>query len=190
MDRSPLPGEACPFIGHAYRKLGKYDQALAAFERCYEADTRNAELAFFVGLGNEWTSKFETAEEWYRRAIGIAPPHYDSEVGLARLQLHRGRLGNALSQAQAVLKHAPTQVDAMLVAGLAEQRAGHRTEARSYLEKAAKLSEDYFDVQLALGVLSTATRVTTTLAAASSSPRDWMSPAARKCSPGSIGRPT
>ena len=66
MDRSPLPGEACPFIGHAYRKLGKYDQALAAFERCFEADTRNAELAFFVGLGNEWTSKFETAEEWYR----------------------------------------------------------------------------------------------------------------------------
>ena len=64
MDRSPLPGEACPYIGYAYRKLGKYDQALAAFERCYDADTRNAELAFFVGLGNEWMSKFETAGEW------------------------------------------------------------------------------------------------------------------------------
>ncbi len=153
MDRSPLPGEACPFIGHAYRKLGKYDLALAAFERCFAADTRNAELAFFVGLGTEWTSKFETAEEWYQRAISIAPPHYDSQVGLARLQLHRGRLVLALDQSRAVLKHAPTHVDAVLVAGLAEQRAGHRPQARAYLEKAAKLSENYFDVQLALGVL-------------------------------------
>ncbi len=153
MDRSPLPADACPFIGHAYRKLGKYDQALNAFERCYEADSRNAELAFFVGLGNEWTSRFDTAAEWYERAIGMAPPHYDSEVGLARLQLHRSHLTQALRQAKNVLQHVPSHVDAFLVAGLAEQRAGHRAEARTYLEKAAAQSADYFDVQLALGVL-------------------------------------
>jgi tetratricopeptide (TPR) repeat protein len=153
MDRSPLPAEACPFIGHAYRKLGKYDQALAAFSRCFEADPRNAELAFFVGLGHEWVSRYDTAQEWYARAIDMAPPHYDSEVGLARIQLHRSRLDQALGQARAVLRHMPTHVDAVLVAGLAEQRAGHRAEARTYLEKAATLSEDYFDVQLALGVL-------------------------------------
>jgi tetratricopeptide (TPR) repeat protein len=153
MDRSPLPADACPFIGHAYRKLGKYDQALNAFERCYESDPRNAELAFFVGLGHEWASHFDTAEEWYERAVGIAPPHYDSEVGLARLQLHRSRLTQALRQARDVLEHVPSHVDAALVAGLAEQRAGHRAQARTYLETAAKLSADYFDVQLALGVL-------------------------------------
>lgn len=153
MDRSPLPADACPFIGHAYRKLGKYDRALDAFERCYEADPRNAELAFFVGLGHEWTSRFDTAGEWYERAIAMAPPHYDSEVGLARLQLHRSRLTQALRQARDVLRHVPSHVDAALVAGLAEQRAGHRAEARAYLEKAAELSADYFDVQLALGVL-------------------------------------
>jgi tetratricopeptide (TPR) repeat protein len=153
MDRSPLPAEACPFIGHAYRKLGKYDQALAAFERCYAADTRNAELVFFVGLGNEWMSRFDTAQEWYEKAIAMAPPHYDSEVGLARIELHRTRLPAALAKARAVLKQVPTHVDAALVAGLAEQRAGHRPQARGYLEKAVKLSANYFDVQLALGVL-------------------------------------
>lgn len=153
MDRSPLPGEACPFIGHAYRKLGKYDLALAAFERCYAADTRNAELVFFVGLGNEWMSRFDTAQEWYEKAIVMAPPHYDSEVGLARIELHRTRLPAALAKARAVLKQVPTHVDAALVAGLAEQRAGHRPQARGYLEKAVKLSANYFDVQLALGVL-------------------------------------
>ena len=52
-----------------------------------------------------------------------------------------------------MLEQSPTHVDAALVAGLAEQRAGHRIEARTYLEKAASLAENYFDVQLALGVL-------------------------------------
>ncbi len=59
------------------------------------------------------------------------PTHYDSEVGLARLQLHRNQLPDALKRAVAVLTHVPTHVDALLVAGLAEQRAGHRREART-----------------------------------------------------------
>ncbi|MGE0361111.1 MAG: tetratricopeptide repeat protein [Vicinamibacterales bacterium] len=153
LDRAPIPADACPAIGHAYRKLGKFDKALAAFERCHEADPQNAELAFFVGLGHEWASRFDTAEDWYEKAIDLAPPHYDSEVGLARVQLHRNHLDQALGRARAVLRHVPTHVDAVLVAGLAEQRAGRRGPARSYLEKAAQMSEDYFDVQLALGVL-------------------------------------
>lgn len=153
MDRAPLPADACPFIGHAYRKLEKYDQAVAAFERCHEADPQNAELAFFVGLGNEWATRFDAAREWYQKAIGLAPPHFDSEVGLARLHLHRNELPAALGRARAVLRHVPKHVDAALVAGLAEQRAGHRAEARGHLESAAALAEDYFDVQLALGVL-------------------------------------
>ena len=153
MDRAPLPAEACPNVGNAYRRIAQYDKALSAFERCFAADTKNAELAFFVGLGNEWLTKFVPAQEYYERAITITTTHYDSEVGLARLHLHRNQLPDALKRAVAVLKHVPTHVDALLVAGLAEQRAGRRREARTYLEKAAKHSEDYFDVHLALGVL-------------------------------------
>ncbi len=153
MDRAPLPAEACPAVGNAYRRIGKYDLALKAFERCFEADTKNAELAFFVGLGNEWLTRFGPAEEFYQRAITIATTHFDSEVGLARLRLHRNQLAEALTRASAVLKKSPKHVDALLVAGLAEQRAGHRAEARVHLERAARLSDDYFDVHLALGVL-------------------------------------
>jgi len=153
MDRAPIPADACPAIGYAYRRIGKHDQALAAFERCFASDTTNAELAFFVGLANEWLTKFGPAEDYYTRAIAMATTHYDSEVGLARLKLHRNQLPAALVGASAVLAKVPDHVDALLVAGLAEQRAGHRVEARRHLEKAAALSDDYFDVQLALGVL-------------------------------------
>jgi tetratricopeptide (TPR) repeat protein len=153
LDRAPLPAEACPAIGYAYRRIGKHDLALSAFERCFQSDTTNPELAFFVGLGNEWLTRFSPAEEYYDRAIAIATSHLDSEVGLARLRLHRNQLAEALSRARTVLTKSPKHVDALLVAGLAEQRAGHRAEARIHLERAAALSDDYFDVHLALGVL-------------------------------------
>jgi tetratricopeptide (TPR) repeat protein len=153
MDRAPIVADACPDVGHAYRRLGQYDKALNALERCFAADTKNAELAFFVGLANEWMTRFGPAQEYYERAIALATTHYDSEIGLARLRLHRNQLADALARASAVLKKVPTHVDALLVAGLSEQRAGHRHEARIHLEKAAALSDDYFDVHLALGVL-------------------------------------
>jgi tetratricopeptide (TPR) repeat protein len=153
MDRSPLPAEACPFVGHAYRQLGRYDDAVHAFERCAAADPLNAELAFFVGLGNEWSTKFDAAEEWYRRAMEMSPPHHDSRVGLARINLHRNRLDKAVEEARKVLADVPLHADSLLVAGLAEQRAGHGAEARRYLEQAVELAADYFDVQLALGML-------------------------------------
>lgn len=153
MDRAPLPADACPAIGYAYRRLGQFDRALDAFARCAASDTTNAELEFFVGLASEWLTRFADAETHYQRAIRLATSHADSAVGLARLRLHRNQLPEALTRAAAVLERTPEHVDALLVAGLAEQRAGRGREARRYLEKAATLSDDYFDVYLALGIL-------------------------------------
>ncbi len=153
MDRAPLPADACPQVGHAYRRIGQPAKALSAFERCFASDSTSAELAFFVGLANEWLAKFDPAQEYYERALTLATSHDDSEVGLARLLLHRNQLPAALQRALAVLRRVPTHADALLIAGLAEQRAGHRREARAHLENAAALSEGYFDVHLALGML-------------------------------------
>jgi tetratricopeptide (TPR) repeat protein len=153
MESAPVPTDACPAIGYVYRRLGKPERALDAFERCFASDTTSAELAFFVALGNEWLTRFGPAEQFYTRSITLGNGHLDSEVGLARLRLHRNELAGALGRASAVLAKAPKHVDALLVAGLAEQRAGHRAEARVHLERAAALSDDYFDVHLALGVL-------------------------------------
>jgi tetratricopeptide (TPR) repeat protein len=153
MEHAPLPADACPQIGFAYRNIGQREKALAAFERCLEADRSDPELAFFVGLGHEWLAKFEPAKEHYDRAIALVGTHHDSAVGLARLRLHRNELAGALALATGVLSMVPKHVDALLVAGLAQQRAGHPREARVHLEKAASLADDYFDVHLALGIL-------------------------------------
>ena len=153
MEVSPRPGQACPMIGKAYRGLGQYDHAITAFTRCLEADPKNATLVYYVGLGNEWAGEFGAAREFYEQAIAMAPPGYESRVSIARLELHQNALTAARDRAVAVLTQVPTHVEAALVAGLAEQRAGRRAEARRYLQQAATLSPEYFDVRLALGIL-------------------------------------
>ncbi len=147
------PDRACPMVGRAYRGLGQYDHAIAAFTRCLAADPANVKLVHFLGLGYEWAGQLPAARAHYTRAIAMAPPGYDYRVSMARLDLHEGALASARDRAAAVLAQVPTHIEGALVAGLAEQRADHRPEARRYLELAASLAPEYFDVRLALGIL-------------------------------------
>lgn len=150
---SPHPDRACPMVGRAYRGLGQYDAAIDAFLRCLAADPSSVKLVYFAGLGYEWAGQLPAARQYYRRAVAMAPPAYDYEVSLARLDLHEGNLKEARDRAAAVLAQVPTHTEGALVAGLAEQRAGHKAGARKYLELAAQLAPEYFDVRLALGIL-------------------------------------
>ncbi|MBP7777463.1 MAG: hypothetical protein KA371_10065 [Acidobacteria bacterium] len=150
---SPSPDRACPMIGRAYRGLSQYDDAIDAFQRCLAADPTNVTLVYYVGLGYEWAGHLPAARQHYTRATAMAPPGHDYQVSLARLDLHQGNLREARDRAAAVLAEVPTHTEGALVAGLAEQRAGHLDGARKYLELAAQLSPEYFDVRLALGIL-------------------------------------
>ena len=150
---SPHPDRACPMVGRAYRGLGQYQEAVNAFLRCLAADPANVKLVYFAGLGHEWAGQLPAARHYYTRAIAMAPPGYDYRVSLARLDLHQGNLREARDGAAEVLAQVPSHTEGALVAGLAEQRAGHRGGARKFLELAARLAPEYFDVRLALGIL-------------------------------------
>jgi len=150
---SPHPDRACPMVGRAYRGLGQYDAAIDAFQRCLAADPASVKLVYFAGLGYEWAGQLPAARRYYTRAVAMAPPAHDYEVSLARLDLHEGNLKEARDRAAAVLAQVPTHTEGALVAGLAEQRAGRKAGARKYLELAAQLAPEYFDVRLALGIL-------------------------------------
>ena len=134
MDRSPLPAEACPFIGQAYRKLGQVRPGRSTLSSAASRPiTRNARTGVLRRARQRVDVAVTTpAQKWYQRAIEIAPPHYDSEVGPgphpaapqpSRPGARAGPRGAAAAR--------PTHVDAVLVAGLAEQRAGHRRRGRA-----------------------------------------------------------
>jgi cytochrome c-type biogenesis protein CcmH/NrfG len=79
-----------------------------------------------------------------------APDYVDLQVGLARTDLHLGKSKEARQAAEQVLAREPSNVDALLVAGLASWHAGDRQTARDYLEKGSRLAPADADFRTAL----------------------------------------
>ena len=81
----------------------------------------------------------------------LSPGYWDLRTGLARTRLRQGRAEDARNLACGVLDKAPTDVDALLVAGLACQRLGDIGKAREYLERGVRLADAYAHFHVALG---------------------------------------
>ncbi len=94
------------------------------------------------------------ARAHYTRAIALAPPGYDYRVSMARLDLHAGRARLTRATARPrCWRRCPRTSKARSWPAWPSSAPGHRAEARRYLELAASLAPEYFDVRLALGIL-------------------------------------
>ena len=150
---SPTPFEACPRIGEVYWEQGARKQSLDAYHRCFAFDEADPDGVFYLARAYEWAERYDDAQRLYQRGTELDPHYLDMHLGLARLQLRRGHVGDARARALQVLTRAPEDVDAMLILGLAFQREGNRPEARKYLERGLKIKDTYADFHLALGIL-------------------------------------
>jgi tetratricopeptide (TPR) repeat protein len=146
-----LPIEGCPQIGQAYEKQGSPKQAIRAFEKCLALDPKNPDSILYLGLVLEHNGETARAAALYESGIVLSPGYGDLRTGLARTRLRQGRAEDARKLACGVLDKAPTDVDALLVAGLACQRLGDRGKAREYLERGVHLADAYADFHVALG---------------------------------------
>jgi tetratricopeptide (TPR) repeat protein len=148
---APLPIEGCPQIGQAYEKQGSPKQAIEAFEKCLALDPNGADSILYLALALEHNGETAHAAALYERGIALSPGYGDLRTGLARMRLRQGRAADARKLACGVLDKTPTDVDALLAAGLAYQRLGDRGKAREYLERGVHLSDSYTDFHIALG---------------------------------------
>jgi tetratricopeptide (TPR) repeat protein len=153
---APLPAEACPHLGVAYRNTGNQLQALKAFERCYGYDHNNTDAIFNYALALERQGDFPQAERLYEQGLKIRATYLDLRTGLARAALHQGHSAQAAREVARVLQQEPTNVDALLVAGLAAQREGDAQAARQYLARGLKLAPEYEEFKTALARLDAA----------------------------------
>jgi len=149
-ESAPVPIEACPQIGIAYLKQTRAEEALRALERCYELDKDNADSIFYLALIWERKGNPTRAAELYRKGLLVAPEYVELQLGLARTDLHLGKSKEARQAAEQVLVREPSNVDALLVAGLASWRTGDRKIARDYLEKGSRLVPGDADFRVAL----------------------------------------
>ena len=50
IETAPLPEEACPQYGKAYRELGRNDETRKAFQKCFDLDPTNPDSILFLAL--------------------------------------------------------------------------------------------------------------------------------------------
>jgi tetratricopeptide (TPR) repeat protein len=154
LQKAPVPDEACPALGLAYRAQGLEEKARDAFSRCLDLDPTNPDFVLHLALSFERAGRADKASELYVRGLALAPEYSDMRLGLARIDLRAGRAEKAKAAAVRALERSPDNVDALLVAGLACLRLGAADEARVHLERGVRLSPEYTDLVLALAQTS------------------------------------
>ena len=153
MDLSPTPWDACPAVGNAHAADHDSEGALAAYQMCWDQAPWDPDAAFFLARERERRGEVDEAAALYRQSIEIDKDHADSQLGLARLNLHASRFDEARQAALAIVARLPEHADAHLILAQAAQRSGDQGQARQYFEQTLRIEERYFDAHVGLGIL-------------------------------------
>jgi serine/threonine-protein kinase len=77
-----LPNDAKVWarLGDMHRRLGNWDESLAAYEKSTQLDPRNADLFTHLGFTYVVMHRYADAVRTFNRALGIAPDAYDAAM--------------------------------------------------------------------------------------------------------------
>lgn len=125
-------------LGQSHEEQERYDEATAAYQKCFALSPRCPEACFNLGNVLRETGDHDGAEKSYRMAIAQEPSFAPAWYNLADVQEQRGKLLEAISSLQAALTIAPTYADAHFNLAVFLEKAGRVAEAqthwRAYLE--------------------------------------------------------
>ncbi|MCX6620358.1 MAG: tetratricopeptide repeat protein [Acidobacteria bacterium] len=130
IDQSPTPSDGCPRLTRVYMRLGQFEKSIDAARRCTELEPQNPDLIFELAHAHEISQHLDEAERLYREGAALAPDNDDFRIGQGRLRLRQGKPAEAQTAAEAVLRRAPRNSDALLLLGLACWRQGEIPKAK------------------------------------------------------------
>ncbi|HKO17247.1 MAG TPA: tetratricopeptide repeat protein, partial [Gemmatimonadaceae bacterium] len=123
-------------LGVLYFNKGLYEEAVAAFMRALELDSkmqvaqRNLEIAYFN------TGYYDRRVPELRERLRLQPKDRESRWELGRTYALLGQLPEAIAEFTALLRHHPDDVGALLQLALAEKQSGDIERAQGWLERA------------------------------------------------------
>ena len=107
IETAPLPEEACPQYGKAYRELGRNDETRKAFQKCFDLDPTNPDSILFLALSEERAGNYSHAAELYTAGVKSSPGYMDLRIGLARSQMQLGKYEPAIAAFDLVIRNYP-----------------------------------------------------------------------------------
>ncbi len=138
-------------LGEQLAHQGKTDEAIAAFHRALETDSKYADGHFNLGILYRRQGKFEDSVASYERAIAIKPKHFDAHYNLGNVLTQVGKLDEAIASFRKTVSIKPDFAEAHNNLGNLLKELGRLDEAANSLNKAVKVKPDYAEAQNNLG---------------------------------------
>lgn len=142
---APEPGQVCPLIANAYRRMGDAPKFLNALRRCQALDPHDVETAFHLAQGLEETGDLREAAALFGRIS--AEGYLGATISLGRVRLKQGAPERALQIAEAALTREPDNAAAHILAAQAATAAGNTLAARTHLGRARKLAPSHPEIR-------------------------------------------
>ncbi|MCE9553547.1 MAG: tetratricopeptide repeat protein [Planctomycetes bacterium] len=139
---------------------GQHQVALDRFQRAIAADPRNgdgyynlAAVYHHLGKANRDSNYYTQAEQYYHKAIDMAPNHAEAYRGLAVLMSEQQRNDEAVKTLAEWGQRSPTSADARVELARFYQELGMRKEAEKQLLDAVAIDTRHSRARAALGML-------------------------------------
>ena len=130
-----------------------YAVAIIQFKNAVEAQPRDAEPYYQLGLAYLGATDYNTAASYFQKATELNPKHAAAQLKLAAL-MATSRTPSIIEDAQKrteeVLKLAPQDIEALNVLAVTELKLGKPESAEAHLEQALKKSPDSLRSSVAL----------------------------------------
>ena len=133
-----------------------YPRAALQFRNAIQANPRNAEAQYQLGLAEIARGNQTAAYGALSNALVLNPKHMDAQLRMAELLASSGaesEVREAKEHAQAVLNASPNNPDALDAMALAELRLGKREEGIELLERAASKAPEHLKTAVELAMV-------------------------------------
>jgi tetratricopeptide (TPR) repeat protein len=153
------PRSARPYIQLAayHEKHGRYDLALRLYARSlalYDPAPQRSRAGALNNMGTIFNrlNQKDAAIAHFQKALAVSPQHEIARHNLLAPLIARGRLDDALAQADILIQQNPTHPYYLNAAGYIAMKMGDLPQARQHLEKAAKQLPTHDNILVNLGL--------------------------------------
>lgn len=101
----------------AVHRQGNFDEAAEKYLSILEANPRDFETLFLLGLLKGQRSEFDQSTEFFSRALDVDKNHVIARINLGRAHRGAGRIDDAIAEFDKVLALYPSHVEALFAKG-------------------------------------------------------------------------
>ncbi len=125
--------------GHVLRRIGRWQESTSLYERVFENDPADSDLAVNLSGSYQYLRDFQKADEYIDVAISLAPDRMDSRLQKFEITFRSGRI----DEARELLRAAPVGMRRFEIAGIELEIAGRRF--REALNKLDETPQTVYD---------------------------------------------